>query len=102
MGWCCTHFMGHFERRYDRGLFVFAEPPDPAGRFSASFWLAMRCVQMADMSRLPQLHGPSDLPLTIQTWFPMWFCPWCGVQLAEYYGHQLDQLLDPVIAAERK
>jgi hypothetical protein len=102
VGWCCDHLMRHFERRHDRGLFVFAEPPDPAGQFPASFWLGMRAVRMADMERLTELREPADLPLTVQTWFPLWYCPWCGVGLESHYGRQLALLLDPAVSDEHR
>lgn len=100
MGWCCDQLKQHFDQRYDRGLFVFAEPPDPTGLFPASFWLGMRAIRMADRTRLSELRGPADLPFTVQTWFPLWFCPWCGVRLEEYYRQQLSLLLDPIVSEE--
>lgn len=99
-GWCCDKLKDHFERRHERGFFVFAEPSSPDGPFPESFWLAMRSVRQEDVERLKQLNAPLDLPITIQTWCPIWYCPWCGVRLDRHYRGQLELLLDAALSAE--
>jgi hypothetical protein len=98
-GWCCDGLRGHFERRHERGLFVFAEPPVTDGQRPASFWLAMRSVQEKDLERVRELNAP-DIPMTLQTWYPIHYCPWCGVELSRQYIKQWDLLVDPVLSQE--
>jgi hypothetical protein len=99
-GWCCDALKESFERRHDRGIFVFATPPDSA--IPVTFWLSMRCVQFQDMDRIDKLIGPPDVPITIQTWHPILYCPWCGVMLERHYRHQCELLVDPVICEEHR
>jgi hypothetical protein len=99
-GWCCGGLKDRFERRYDRGLFVFAEPPTSDGRYPASYWLAMRSVRKQDVERLKELKGERDLPITIQTWFPIQFCPWCGTRLKRFYARHYELLVDPQMTTE--
>jgi hypothetical protein len=95
-GWCCDALRENFARRHDRGLFVFAEPPAADGQRAASFWLAMRSVQQKD---LEMLNIPG-IPITIQTWYPIRYCPWCGKDLSWHYERQWAMLADPVLSKE--
>ena len=99
-GWCCDGLREHFDRRYERGIFVFAEPATEDGRRPTSFWLAMRSVRREDMGRLQVWNPPAGLPLTILTWYPIWFCPWCGAYLARHYRDQHELLTDPLVSQE--
>src|SRR5262249_24493669 len=93
-GWRFREVREHFEGRHEKGLLVFAELPSPDKRWPASYWLAMRSIlpaeigQLADLSCLPVAGG-----ITVLTWSPIWYCPWCGVTMVRHYGHQLELLL---------
>jgi hypothetical protein len=92
----------HFERRNDRGLFVYATPPQPAEKVPVCFWWAMRSVRKQDLDRLKDFCGPPDVPLTIVTRVRILYCPWCGVQLDWHYGNQYELLVDPAVCNEHE
>lgn len=101
-GWCCQRLKTAFESRHDRGIYIFAEPP---GRFgeTVSFWLAMRSVREQDVDRINEKSNQvPEVPFTMQTWYPIFFCPWCGVQLEWHYAPQFKILLDPGLSAEHR
>ena len=45
--WCCFGLEDAFSKREERGIFVFASPPDE-GEFIPGFWLGMRSVNKKD------------------------------------------------------
>ena len=45
--WCCFGLENAFSKREERGIFVFATPPDE-GEIKPSFWLGMRSVNKKD------------------------------------------------------
>ena len=99
-GWCCEKLKDQFDRRHERGIFVFAEPPNTERNRSLSFWVGMRIVAAKHLEFMKPSDCPADVAITIQTWYPIWFCPWCGVKLDRYYDREYGLLTDPVISEE--
>lgn len=100
--WCCQSLKDHFEKRLERGLFVFAESLPQEDQRPAYFWLAMRSVRKEDLETLKGSHALSQLPITLLTWERILYCPWCGVNLEKHYGERAKMLCDPEMTAERE
>jgi hypothetical protein len=98
--WCCPGFRHLYERRYERDLFVFVRPWGSSQGSGFSFWLAFRSVRQQDRSRLAVAGLPRDVPVTISTSQRILYCPWCGVQLEQFYQGQKASLVDPRIVQE--
>lgn len=96
--WCCEGLKHAFSRRLERGMYVFAMPPTPEYNSPVSFWIGCRVVRQLDLG---SLNFPTNTPpLTIATWLPIKFCPWCGVPLSGFYKARVDQLYDDKILSE--
>jgi len=89
--WCCAGLKYAFENRNERGIYVFAELPHELLGVGASFWMGMRSI---DVGCEPPKIVPSDFPISIETWYPITFCPWCGCRLASFYRKTYRQLYD--------
>jgi hypothetical protein len=98
--WCCSSFRDLYEARCGRRLFVFVRPARWGGCQLPSFWLAFRSVRHQDLSRFSAAGLPPDLPLTISTSLRIIRCPWCGIDLDEFYKGRSAELVDPVILRE--
>lgn len=95
--YCCLGFKETFEQRFDRTLFVFADPPDEVFD-KPTFWFAMRSVEKDKIdSVLPSL--PEAL-LTLSTRKPISFCPWCGIKLAKFYKKKFLNIHDATVSEE--
>lgn len=92
--WCCEGVRQYFTSRGERGVFVFAEPPDARSN-QPSFWLAVHAADEGDLAVIRQGTHRADLAVMLQTWIPVRFCPWCGRKLARFYRNQWRQLYDP-------
>ena len=94
--WCCKWFRESWESRHDRTIYVYADPPNEY-RDRATFWIAMRAVEQR------HLHGDigyTNVPLTLSTSRLIVFCPWCGVNLGEFYRASYQQLVEDEIVRE--
>ena len=99
--WCCDGLKFAYERRAERGLYVFAEPPVPEIESPVSFWLGSRAIAHAHLARVADFPS-AGVPFTIATWLPIHHCPWCGNRLIEFYRESYDQLYDERISDERE
>ncbi len=99
MKWCCVGLKTMFEQRYERNIFVFAEPPSFDDQFH-SFWIAMRCVDYKNLDQMSKVKLPIDVPVTISTRFPISFCPWCGKKLQKFYKRDYGILIDDKLIKE--
>jgi hypothetical protein len=100
MKWCCEGFRKMFEQRHERTLYVFAGPPLKTESDKANYWLGMRSVSKMDIDKLLHLGIPNTIPITVSTRIPIFYCPWCGSKLANYYESTYDQLVDKEILNE--
>src|SRR4051812_40365589 len=100
-GWCCQQLAQHFERRNERGAFVFAQPADSsAGRNQTLFLLSLRSIDPQFVEQLKALKPLPEMCVSIQTWLCVRFCPWCGVELERHYRDQIKLLVDPALLQE--
>jgi hypothetical protein len=81
-------------------MYVFAEPPDPKRGFGPTFWLSMRSVEERHLEE--GLQCAENVPITLETWLPIQFCPWCGKRLASFYRNSFDLLCDKDISARHQ
>ena len=84
--WCCDAFMGCFELAGRRGVAVIADKgSDGTPRFFIQF-------RASDSARpLP----PTSELLTAASEVGIVFCPWCGKNLAKFYGRKIEALMRP-------
>jgi hypothetical protein len=83
MKWCCIGFQGNFQMAGERGFAVFVsmrEGPLP------TFILQHRSLDPG--ASVP--HTAS--PMTLIDSMHIQFCPWCGVQLKDWYRNSLTEL----------
>src|SRR5262245_10968803 len=100
-GWCCEQLAQHFERRNERGAFVFAQPADPSHGREPLFRLSFLAVDPKHIQTVKEINRPQELEhISLQTWLVIRFCPWCGVQLDRHYKNQLDLMVDTVLLAQ--
>ncbi len=98
MNMCCEGFKEMYKKRFDRGIFVFADKEDTTGE--VSFWLGMRCVEHNELKNLTEICFSDKLPITVSTRVPIHFCPWCGKKLIKYYRRNYDFFSDIEIQKE--
>jgi|WetSurSiteA1Bulk_404760.scaffolds.fasta_scaffold399290_2 hypothetical protein len=86
MKWCCATFRGWFEEAGNRGFGVVVDSTTT----QPSFLLQHRSVEMDDA-------GPANhpRPLTLVGQLGILFCPWCGVNLAAFYGAEVKAMERP-------
>ena len=96
---CCIGIANVFAQRYYRTIFIFAEPPSNISS-DAIFWIGMRCIDYDKLAEVKKSGIPSTVPITISTRIPIVYCPWCGVNLADYYHNIYNQLVDHKIIDE--
>ena len=99
MKWCCKGIAHWFGQRNYRTIFIFAEPPS-AVTDSVLFWMGMRCVDRDKLGEINKVCFPSDIPVTIAARIPIAYCPWCGVNLFNFYRDRYSQLVDQQITEE--
>lgn len=87
MRWCCISFKGWYEEAGKRGTGILV------GRNSdgkPEFIIQHRAVDK-EIALLP----PTDYPVTTISELWISYCPWCGRQLDEWYGKNVDELYRP-------
>jgi len=96
--WCCDGLKRAFEYRNRRGIYVYAEPPHQRLSVGVTFWMGMRSI---DVDGSPPEFAPTEnpTPITVETWYRILFCPWCGCRLERFYGTTWKQLCDADISA---
>ena len=105
--WCCFGLENAFSKREERGIFVFATPPDE-GEIKPSFWLGMRSVNKKDQLDFSKYLNEKcekidkTIDITISTRTPIKYCPWCGKNLVIKYLKSFKMLIDESIADEFK
>jgi hypothetical protein len=85
-----------FERRCNIGDFVFGQT---AGARPV-FWLSVRSMAAKDIGVFRSIP-PLKQAVRLQTWVPLTFCPWCGVNLERHYKKQMELLTDPELDKEK-
>jgi hypothetical protein len=78
MKWCCEMFSMNFEMAGSRGFGVFATDDSSYG---IGFVIQHRALEPDGE---PPEHAAS--PLSLVSEMRINCCPWCGTNLAEYYG----------------
>lgn len=78
---CCQVFSSLVSAGTDHG---FAEVPELHPDFGLVFFLQYRAVA-ADNDEV--LFEPSNMPIVRKVRQAIKFCPWCGTNLASYYGN---------------
>ena len=93
MRWCCDALQHQFENRKKRGIAVVAVPPDeqhPQPRFQ----LSLRSIDDEAVGKVESPLAGEYIAQTLQTWAPIKYCPWCGVELARFYKKSWQALFD--------
>src|SRR5437867_1587456 len=90
--WCCEGLKHAFAQRRGRGIYVFAEPPKSEIGIPVTFWLGMRSVEKKDLEKLSVAWDERQGALSLQTWRPIRYCPWCGTKLVRFYRNRHEQL----------
>jgi hypothetical protein len=98
--WCCEAVRQHFENRGERGVFIYAEPPHPPVTGQPSYWLAVNAIDQVNIPRIPKPADGASLPIMLQTWLPVRFCPWCGRRLVRFYRKHWKQLFDKDVSVQ--
>ncbi len=104
---CCEGISTSFMDRKDRGVFVFCEPDNYLLSCGPTFWIGMRSVRFEDIDRfaeerrlLPERQNEKPFPVTISTWLPIKYCPWCGKNLKRFYKRSFEVLVDEDLSKE--
>ncbi|MEQ8847930.1 hypothetical protein [Botrimarina sp.] len=93
MRWCCNAIQQQFEARKKRGIAVVAVPPNelhPEPRFQ----LSLRSIDDEVVRKVQSPLAGEYVAQTLQTWAPIKYCPWCGVELRRFYRKTWDALYD--------
>jgi hypothetical protein len=99
--WCCGLFRDSFDSRALCTHFIFASPPVPRLRSTYSFWLAFRSVAREQLAGMhPESVAPPDVKVVLSSCQAIFFCPWCGRNLAGYYGQSASRLVDAELCSE--
>jgi hypothetical protein len=102
MEWCCDGFKYAYTFRHERGLFVFALPPD-SGVGKPSFHIGCRAVESVDIPQFQKLRreiGEAPVTVNLQAHTRMRFCPWCGKSVLRHYRQSWTELIDEKITEE--
>jgi hypothetical protein len=87
MEWCCDPFRNGYEFRKQRGLLIFAQPRRVAARSDPWFHIAFRALERDRQGALAEaIKGRMKVCVTLSGCTVITFCPWCGVELAQFYG----------------
>jgi len=92
MRWCCASFAAWYELAGQRGFAILV------GRNSkglGEFTIQHRVVD----KNTPDLP-PTTYPLSIISDIDITYCPWCGVNLEEWYGKYIGELYRPHLKIE--
>lgn len=87
MKWCCPNFKSWHEAAGERGYTVFAEPIADG---KSAFVVQYRAVDIAQEHLVS-----SQTPLTLLADIRISYCPWCGRDLAKWYGRNTEELYKP-------
>jgi hypothetical protein len=87
MKWCCLPFRDHFGEAGNRGFAVFAVRADDGQ------WDFVFQHRAADVGCSPPEGYSSPLAFVSDVLFR--YCPWCGVELAQYYRNNADEMNRP-------
>jgi hypothetical protein len=93
MRWCCNAIQQQFENRKKRGIAVVAVPPNelhPEPRFQ----LSLRSIDDEAVGKVQSPLAGEYIAQTLQTWAPVKYCPWCGVELGRFYRKTWEALHD--------
>jgi hypothetical protein len=98
--WCCEWLKSRFADRFERGCFVFAEPPAPRLLVERpTFWLGVRTISVSDEVTSGEAGG-SVVPVLLATWYRIEYCPNCGHNLLRFHHSNFAQLCDDRLSKE--
>jgi hypothetical protein len=83
--WCCPQFQDLYETAGERGFGLTVEVAE--GLRGAGFLLQARAVDASNDAFHAHL-GTTPFPVSTVTETGILHCPWCGVNLNEYYASQ--------------
>lgn len=83
--WCCMGFEGNYQAAGERGFAVLVG--------KEGFLIQVRLVAQNEAHRLK--IEPQDIAVSLVNQIGMRFCPWCGANLAKFYGNRLQELERP-------
>ena len=87
MEWCCDPFRNGYVFRHVRGLLVFARPRSGSVTTDPSFQIAFRALERDRHDALREaIKGRMEGCMSLSGCIAINFCPWCGVELAQFYG----------------
>lgn len=84
MLWCCEAFKGCYAMAGERGIAILV---DRRIQGRPTFTLQFRAMRIG-----APLPPSSPEPITLQSHTCIVFCPWCGTNLLQHYGADVDQL----------
>ena len=99
MKWCCEGLKHSVDNRYERTIFVFSEHTGVVNE-KPLFWLGMRSVKNNDLSIFNEQSLNCNVPITLRTRVPIFYCPWCGKKLLKYYKNNYNNLIDNELIKE--
>lgn len=93
MRWCCNAIEQLFENRKKRGIAVVAVRPNELYA-EPRFQLSLRSIDDEAVGKVQSPLAGEYLAQTLQTWAPIKYCPWCGVELGRFYRKSREALYD--------
>jgi hypothetical protein len=93
MRWCCEAIQWQFENRKKRGIAVVAAPPSELHP-RPHFQLSLRSIDDEAVGKVQSPLAGEYVEQTLQTWAPIRYCPWCGVELGRFYSKTWSALYD--------
>lgn len=92
--WCCVAFENHYDEAGERSIAVLVDR-DEGG--APEFLLQSRAFSIQNAP--PLLNIPAPMSRVIED--VITFCPWCGVDLAKWYGKQANELVRSGLRIDR-
>jgi hypothetical protein len=89
--WCCAGFQGNYELAGERGVAVLTGK-DQLGTY---FLIQWRAVAKKDAPDLRLALANCSVPVSTISQVGLSYCPWCGVNLQQFYGDRVDALNRP-------
>ena len=84
MKWCCQAFQGNYDVAGERGFAILV---DRDSDLRPRFILQHRAVKSGEEAKVT-----NRTPLSLVSETHIRFCPWCGTNLAIFYGNNTDAL----------
>ena len=88
--WCCAQFGDRYGDEGARGLSIIsrARKCDIYPQIYPVFLVKFRSIDIENENKFP----PTDFVLSKTVTTGIIFCPWCGVDLSEYYLEYMSEL----------